>query len=215
VGFISAIAVLTLLSGCVLGRRTLTLPESKPVTVSAAKGTVYIAAITDDRHFENKPQQPSTPSIDGDVASLSAEQKDQMVGRQRNGYGHAMGDIALSQGDSVTRRVRSLVTQGLAQAGYSVSTDPSTPNKVSVSIKQFWSWSTPGFMAASFEVRIECAVSMHGATGDNTVTVMGYGINRGQVAKNENWLEAFDPAFQDFTKNFAARVQELGLRATR
>ena len=33
----------------------------------------------------------------------------------------------------------------------------------------------------------------------------GYGINHGQVAKDANWQEAFDPAFEDFITNFGAR----------
>jgi hypothetical protein len=35
------------------------------------------------------------------------------------------------------------------------------------------------------------------------------------MAKDGNWLEAFDPAFQDFTKNLATRLPELGLQAAR
>jgi hypothetical protein len=47
------------------------------------------------------------------------------------------------------------------------------------------------------------------------VTVTGYGKKLGGVATNANWLEAFDPAFQDFTKNLSARLPELGLKAAR
>lgn len=81
---VGAIGVLVTLGGCVLGRRTLTLPELPQAVVAAPKGVVYIGAISDDRHFENHPDDPSTPSIDGDVATLTPELKDRMVGRQRN-----------------------------------------------------------------------------------------------------------------------------------
>jgi hypothetical protein len=93
-----AIAALSSQAGCVTGRRTFELPIAAHEVPAANKGRVYIGAVTDDRQFENRPSEPSTPSIDGDVTKLSAAQKDQMIGRQRNGFGKAMGDIALAQG---------------------------------------------------------------------------------------------------------------------
>ena len=80
-------------SGCVTGRRSLSLPVSTHDAPSATRGQVYIATVTDNRHFENKPSDPSIPSIDGDVTKLSAAEKDRMIGRQRNTWGKAMGDI--------------------------------------------------------------------------------------------------------------------------
>ena len=177
---------------------------------AATKGHVYIAAITDDRQFENRPPEPSTPSIDGDVTKLSAEQKDQMIGRQRNGFGKAMGDIALPSGDSVTKRVRLLVEQGLARGGYRITTDPATSDKVAVSIRQFWAWSTPGAFVLTFEAKLSCAISVTNAAGTHMTVVNGYGINHGQIAKDGNWQEAYDPAFEEFMANFV--LQALAMR---
>jgi hypothetical protein len=121
-------------TGCVTGRRTFDLPVTAQDSAASTIGSVYIASITDDRQFQNKPSDPSTPSIDGDVRTLSAQQKDQMIGRQRNGFGKAMGDIAFPPGDSVTKRVRLLVEQGLSRSGYRVTSDPNAPNSISVSV---------------------------------------------------------------------------------
>jgi hypothetical protein len=71
-------------SGCVTGRRSLSLPVSTHDAPSATRGQVYIATVTDNRHFENKPSDPSIPSIDGDVTKLSAAEKDRMIGCQRS-----------------------------------------------------------------------------------------------------------------------------------
>jgi uncharacterized lipoprotein YajG len=199
-------------AGCVTGRRMLVIPTTKIDTPAAAvRGHVYISAVTDDRQFQNKPPDPSTPSIDGDVTKLSAQQKDMMVGRQRNGYGHAMGDIALAAGDTVTLRTRHLVEQGLRQQGYEVVSDPSAANSVAVSIAKFWGWSTPGFFALTFETQLECNVSVTNRSGAHTVAVKGYALNHGQFAKDENWLEAFEPAFQDFVTNLSNATGTLGL----
>lgn len=205
-------AEIMLQAGCVTGRRTLTLPPTELNTpASPLQGLAYIASVTDERQFQNKPPDPSTPSVDGDVAQLSPQQKDRVIGRQRNGYGHAMGDIALADGDSVTQRARLLIEQALSQQGYKVVSDASAPNSVKVSIDRFWGWMTPGFVALTFEAQIQCRVTVTNRSGVKTATIRGYALNHGQVAKNENWLEAFDPAFKDFIINFGNTVSGLGL----
>jgi len=98
---ILAVSILACLftSGCVVGRRTVSLNVPTAASVGAAtKGTVVIKSVADARKFENKPAAPSTPSIDGDVNEISAEQRKTFIGRQRNGFGHAMGDIVLPAG---------------------------------------------------------------------------------------------------------------------
>jgi hypothetical protein len=205
-------AVVVLQSACVTGRRSLSLPVPSHDIPAATRGNVYIDAVTDDREFQNKPSDPSVPSIDGDVSKLSPQEKDQMIGRQRNTFGKAMGDIALPAGDSVTRRMRLLVEQGLMRKGYEISADPGAAKTVTVSVKEFWAWSTPGFFALTFEAKLSCAISVADAAGVHTTTVKGYGLNHGQVAKDGNWQEAYDPAFEDFISNFGLQWENMGLR---
>ncbi len=196
-------------AGCVTGRRALSLPVSAHDVPSPTRGQVYIAAVTDNRHFENKPSDPSTPSIDGDVTKLSAAEKDRMIGRQRNTFGKAMGDIGLMENDSVTKRVRLLVEEGLHRKGYGVTDDPKASVAATVSIDDFWGWGTPGFWALTFEAKIQCTISVTNATGVQKAIVKGYGINHGQVAKDVNWQEAFDPAFEDFITNLGTQWDSL------
>jgi len=212
-------AAIVLQAGCVTGHRTLDLPPTAaPVGASAAatpavQGLVYLASVTDDRKFENKPDEPSTPSIDGDVTKMSAQDKDRMIGRQRNTFGHAMGDIMLPPGDSVTKRVRGLVEEGLRRDGYQVSSDPNAPNSVALSINEFWAWTTPGFWALTFEAKIQCTLTVNNGNGSaRTLSVKGYGKNSGQVAKDANWQDAYKPAFEDFISNLSQQVGQLGLR---
>jgi hypothetical protein len=199
-------------AGCVTGRRSLSLPVSTHDAPSATRGQVYIGTVTDNRHFENKPSDPSIPSIDGDVTKLSATEKDRMIGRQRNTWGKAMGDIGLKDNDSVTKRVRLLVEEGLRRKGYGVTDDPKTPVVAAVSVDEFWGWGTPGFWTLTFEAKIQCTISVTNASGVQNEIVKGYGINHGQVAKDGNWQEAFDPAFEDFITNFGAEWDKLAAR---
>jgi hypothetical protein len=61
-------AAIVLQAGCVTGHRTLDLPATPATSVPAAtRGYVYIASVTDDRKFENKPWDQSVPSVAGDV----------------------------------------------------------------------------------------------------------------------------------------------------
>ncbi|MGH8335261.1 MAG: YajG family lipoprotein [Gammaproteobacteria bacterium] len=205
---------LVALSGCVTGRRSFDLPVNSALAPVGNRGIVHIASVTDDRHFEIDPSDPSVPSVNGDAAKMSASQRDRMIGRQRNTFGKAMGDVSLPTDDSVTQKVRSLVEQGLIENGYRISEDPKTPQSIAVSIRNFWGWMTPGFFALTFEAKINCAITASGPGGVHTIIVNGYGINHGQFAKDVNWVEAFDPAFKDFVSKIAVQLQDLRLQGT-
>jgi uncharacterized lipoprotein YajG len=207
--FAIVVVGIALQTGCVTGQRSFPLAIPTQGNPPPTQGMVYIAAVTDDRAFQNKPSDPSTPSIDGDVTKLSAQKKDRMIGRQRNGFGKAMGDIALPLDESVTERTRLLVAQGLARKGYQVSTDANAANLVSVSVKEFWAWSTPGFWALTFEAKLSCEITVKNSSGLHTATVKGDGLNHGQVAKNANWKEAYDPAFEEFISDFDTQWDNL------
>ena len=206
-----ATATLLLQSGCVTGRRSFDLPVPTGDIPAATKGTVYIATVSDQRKFANKPSDPSTPSINGDVTTLSAAQKDRMIGRQRSGFGMAMGDIALPEGDSVTKRVRLLLEEGLKRRGCQISSEPVAPVSISVSVNEFWAWMTPGFFALTFEARLSCTVTVTKPDGSVTFVVKGYGKNHGQIAKDGNWQEAYDPAFEDFISNLTTELEKMEL----
>jgi hypothetical protein len=196
--------------GCVVGRRTVDLPVTATAMAPVSKGNVVINSATDVRHFENEPSDPATPSIDGDVNSLSAEQRATFIGRQRNGFGHAMGDITLPEGETVQARVRELIKQGFAHRGYAITTDASADNAVDVKIDQFWAWFTPGFAYIAFEARVYCTFTVRHGGKTESFTVQGYGSNHGQIASNANWQLAYTRAFDDFLAKFDQELEKAG-----
>lgn len=206
----SFIIVGMLASGCVVGRRTVGLEAPSLAQGAVSKGDATVTAIVDNRKFENKPSDPSTPSIDGDVATLTPETKALMIGRQRNGYGHAMGDIALPEGQSVPQQVRTLIESALKARGYNVTTNDSAPTKLSVSIDQFWAWFTPGMFSVTFEARVYCALTLTKDGKSTQLVVHGDGKNSGQVASDSNWKEAYDRAYKDFLDNLSAELGKAG-----
>jgi hypothetical protein len=175
------------------------------------KGEVILETIKDARHFQNKPPAPSTPSIDGDVSTLTPETKATFIGRQRNGYGKAMGDITLPAGDSVVQRMQALIEEGLKRRGYALTKGKGEAGAVSVVINEFWAWFTPGMWAVTFEARLDSAVTIKRAGASHTLNVKGHGTNNGQVASDANWQLAYKRAFDDFLVNFDREVEKAGL----
>ena len=197
------IAMVFALTGCVTGTRNLeNLEIPEYASDKNVSGEFYIGQISDQRQFEQKPQDPSTPSVKGKLNSLSKEQLSTLIGRQRNGFGAAMGDVALPEGLTVQDKVRDLLTVGLQSRGYDVVDNEHAANRISVDISKFWAWFSPGFASVSFEANVQCEVDVEQSSGRKTVEVKGYGINKGQVASNANWELAFQRAFQDFLENF-------------
>ena len=201
---------LILLTGCVVGRRTVDIPIQSIREHSGGKGEIFIGNIEDNRVFQNKPSDPSIPSIDGNVHSITPQQKEVMIGRQRNAWGRAMGDIALPVGDSVVTRTKRLLEEGFRSRGYRIASDSSAPNSASATIDEFWSWGSPGFWSISFEARVYCTIKLTKSDGSSTIVVEGYGINKGQIASDANWQLAYQRAFQDFLSKLDSKMDEAG-----
>jgi len=190
------IAVL-LLTGCATGTRNIELNLPEYSGDKSKSGAIYIDTLEDKRIFEQKPRNPSTPSVDGDLSTTTKDELASLIGRQRNGYGQALGDVALPSGVTVR--------------GYTVVDNADAPIKLAVDIEKFWAWFSPGLFTVSFESTLQCKLDFE-QTGETTsFTVSGYGINKGQVASDANWELAYQRGFQDFLDNLEAALDNAGL----
>lgn len=208
------VVLLALLSStaCVTGTRNLQnleIPEYS--SDKSAAGSVFIGPIADKRGFEQKPKDPSTPSVKGDLSGVNAETRATLIGRQRNGYGKAMGDVALPVGVTVQDKMHALLKTGLESRGYTVVDDANADTRVAVDINEFWAWFSPGFVSVSFESKLQSDLSFESAGGKKAISVSGYGLNKGQVASDANWELAFKRAFQNFLENLDKLLDESGL----
>ncbi|WP_051219002.1 YajG family lipoprotein [Oceanobacter kriegii] len=200
------------LTGCVTGTRTLENMEIPDLSMEKnASGEIYIASVTDSRVFEQKPRSPSTPSVDGNLSSTSKDQLATLIGRQRNGFGAAMGDVALPEGVTVQDKMKELVAKGLESRGYVVVDDENAENQISIDTSKFWAWFSPGFASVSFESELQCSIDFEHSGGEEKFDVTGYGINKGQIASNANWELAYKRAFEDFLKNLDEVLDDSGL----
>jgi hypothetical protein len=200
------------MSGCVVGRRTVALSvPTAPSVGQPTKGTIVLKTVVDNRKFENNPSEPSTPSIDGDVTKLSAEQRKAFIGRQRNGFGRAMGDIAMPAGQTVETQTYDLIKQALSRRGYAVVAQGDSKDSADVSIDEFWAWFTPGFATISFESRITCKLTVRHGDQVQNLTISGHGLNVGQIASDANWALAYARGFDDFLSKLDAELAKAGL----
>jgi hypothetical protein len=200
-------------TACVTGRREfdLSMPAARSVVV-ATKGPARVGAVQDARRFENDPDEPSTPSINGDVDAESPEQLAKMIGRQRNTYGMAWGDIALPEGQTVDAKVRGLVEEALRRHSYAVvaSGGADGADALDVRVDEFWAWFRPGFAYVTF--RADVRVTVTGTLGGKpcTLSVEGSGLNKGQSGSDANWQLAYMRAFDDFLVNFEEALTANG-----
>ncbi len=205
------VLVACVLGGCVTGTRNIAINVPDYADEKKASGNVYIGAVNDNRQFEQKPSAPSTPSVKGDLNTTSKDTLSTLIGRQRNGYGAAMGDVALIEGVTVPDRVRALIAESLESRGYTVVDDKNSPNKVTVDIAKFWAWFSPGMWAVSFESEVECGIEFDKNGTKKSFDVRGYGVNKGQVASDANWDLAYQRAFENFLENLDASLGKEGL----
>ncbi len=204
-----------MLTGCVTGRATMAL-ETPPAQGSSAGDNGRIAVVTsvlDQRRFEEKPAEPSTPSLKrGDKYQLDEQGRKQAIARMRNTYGMAMGDIVLDGNVTVEDLTRELIVNGLEQQGYRVVADaadaPPDALRVSALIREFWAWFTPGMFAASMEARVATTLTLAGEAGSREISVEGYGRNSVQMARPENWRLTYRRAFEDYLEKQQAALRQ-------
>lgn len=206
---LSLIVITLSLTACVTGTRNVALEIPSQTSSKSGAGSVQIVSITDSRIFEQKPSSPRTPSAKADVTSLSAAEKATFIGRQRNGYGGAIGEVALPEGGTIQDEVKKLIGAGLQNRGYVVSDN--SDNKLSVDVEEFWAWMVPGFISIGFESHVTTKLTLTNGSTTKTVSVQGTGNNEGQIASNANWALTYKRAFGDFLTNMDAALEELGL----
>ena len=209
------IGCLALLGGCATNRSYMKLDVAhSSATVSSATGkAVVIDSVEDARRFEESPGDPSVPSLKkGEEYKLDAEQRKRAVARKRNSWGKALGDILLDGGQTVETLAHDLVADGFSRHGYQViaanATPPADALHVNVKIDEFWAWFTPGMWTVDMEGKIHTLIR----TGSGVqLDIHAYGKNSGGSGREDNWREAYERAFRDYSAKFDEAFGHSGL----
>jgi len=199
-------------SGCATTRSEIKLASPTVAAASSAPTsgrTAVIRSVKDERVFAESPSDPSTASLGLEGASnASAEVKARAVGRKRNTYGKALGDLQLESGQTVESVVRDNTSVALKQAGYDVNANVadagSSPLVIDIHVKEFWAWLRPGFWAITLNSKIATDFDVSAATAP--LRVGGVAEEQTAMATDSVWMEVIDTALKDFRAQVASKL---------
>lgn len=161
---------------------------------------VVIRSVTDDRVFEEAPADPSTPSLGfGGADAATATLKSRAIGRKRNTFGKALGDVLLEDGKTVEDVVRDNLAAALHEAGYRVQEQAdagAAATVLDVRIKQFWAWFQPGFWAIELHTKIATDINLSGAATPISVSI--HAEDSRQMATENALIEIVEQALREY-----------------
>lgn len=211
--FIAA-ALLLGLSACATSRSVIgiDLPPDPP----KATGTpIKIAAVTDLRQFSVDPDNPSLPSL-GDAAEIiDPKITAQAMGRKRNSYGKALGDLMLPPGQTVTGVVEAATRQALEASGYRVvdsnSPDYARATTIAIKVDQFWAWGQPGFAALTlnFDAKVSLDGTVANANLSEPITI--HAETHPQMGTEDNWKEVIQIGIKKLIDAMKDRLKPAAL----
>lgn len=201
-GLLAALA-----TGCATHRSVVTA-EPQKVTENATGKAVVITRVTDLRTFEAAPSEPSTPSLmDGAITDKATTSR--AVGRKRGGFGKALGDVLLPEGQTVEDLVRETVSNSLREAGYRVVPEAGAPPDalgLEVGINEFWTWFSPGFWFVTLNFRSVLEVK-GSAVKDGSATVRSE-LDKGfQVVVESDWAKVLTMGRDLTSRNLKEKLQ--------
>lgn len=208
--FIVIAATALILTGCATSRGVLDL-KVPDLPNPASSQTVKIMDVADKRVFEIKPKKPSIPSLQNDEINDPKITR-RAIARKRNGFGAALGDILLPEGQTVEQLTRAALVNALRDSGYRVVAagkpgyDAATP--VSAEIQKFWSWMTPGFW--EIKLRYNAKIQLNGdwpLNGENRV-VEGDARYSGAIASSSEWREVINNGITDLIRNLKSILKK-------
>lgn len=184
----------SILAGCAVGRTIVDV--SAPQSTNPATGKyVRIDSTQDQRTFTVSPPSADMASLDP-AEDSSVASKARAIGRKRNGYGKALGDVVLPEGKTVSGLVESALATGFQQAGY-VVVNQGDPNfdsaaPVTAQIVDFWAWFQPGFWSVTTNQKSEVKLSgdIGALHGDHTVKTRV--SESKQVVTSGDWREIIE-----------------------
>ncbi|MDH4100665.1 MAG: flagellar biosynthesis protein [Nitrospirota bacterium] len=198
--------------GCATSRSEIKIGSpamTAPASSSSSAQVVVIRTVKDERTFEEAPRDPSIPSLGFEGATQALpEIKARAIGRKRNTYGKALGDIILESDQTVEGVIRESLWTTFQQAGYQVKKDisdaGSSPLIVDVKIRQFWAWFKPGFWAITLNTHITTDLILSGDTLPVVVSV--HAQEKGQMATDSSWIEIVEKALKEYRDQAVGKI---------
>ncbi|MCG8429879.1 MAG: hypothetical protein MJA29_01725 [Candidatus Omnitrophica bacterium] len=213
-GLMLSVAVLITVSGCAAGRSTLNIEVPTNTRVPGVDKQVFIRSIADMRDFQDKPASPEIPSLGGGIARADEQTRLRAIGRKRNAYGRAMGDILLPEDKDVSSQVYAMLRNALFSLGYDV-TDSSVDARedavsMDVIIDKYWGWFTPGFWVVSVSAEMATALTVNLPEREEVAfTIEAADVNRCSAATSANWKKTFNRATTQYIAEAKKKLAEI------
>lgn len=201
------------LTGCATSRDILKMDTSDMKAIEGTPNgkTVYINTVTDNRVFEAKPKEPSTPSLDLSESDNS-DIRSRAIARKRNGFGKALGDILLEPNVTIPNLITLSLEKSLRERGYSVISKKEEIDSetyiVDVKVNKFWSWMNPGAFAITISTEISTDLTMK----NQNVTVLDdkniyvKESDNFQTGMQENWIAVIKKAVHSFSSEVSKNI---------
>jgi len=182
---------------------TATATEVTPSKAVTKAIPVFIASIEDNRVFELKPGDPSTPSLkDGQIDNRQLTSR--AIARKRNSWGKALGDVMLPEDRSVMQVIEENLTKTLEENGYRVVEEPGEGvAEIAVNIEKFWAWFTPGFWALKIEFQSELKIESTLPALQSDTVIKGYAHQKHQAATGGAWVQTMQVGMDDLRSNLS------------
>lgn len=204
-------SLLILLSGC--GRTSSSVLPTMESSPNPQQGpTVRIETVQDLRHFEIKPPRADIPSLqEGDVHDVNLTAR--ALGRKRAGFGLALGNVFLPEGQTVASLVKEATIQGFREAGYRVLTEQDPGYRqalpITAKINQFWGWGhlKKGANAISYRAEIQVDGGLPPLRERDPVWGDAEIATGLEAPEESDWRDLGGKALTDYTHNLRDRLR--------
>ena len=166
--------------------------------------------VTDRRTFQLNPPDPSSPSLKyGEIDNPAITSR--AIARKRSGYGMAMGDILLPEGQTVEQLATTALTRGLREAGFRVLLREQEGYEQAIpleaDIRQFWAWFSPGLFAAHLEFDARIQVTGPVEPFVRSEEYRGYVRLATEAATTSAWLNTVNRGLESLDHRRHARAE--------
>jgi hypothetical protein len=208
-GFAVCLLVFALLAGgCATTRGEVNLRVLPPANPTSGP-SVKIAQVNDRRVFYVNPPDPSIPSLmDDEINNTGITRR--AIARKRGGFGKALGDILLPEGQTVPQLVADALTRAFRESGYRVlqpeDNGYAEASAITADIDQFWSWFTPGFWVITLDFRADVRIQAEVGPFQNGGSVQGSARESGMAATSDTWRSVVDKGIEDLIRNLRGKL---------
>lgn len=197
----TGLLIVAVLTGCAASRGVVA-PQMSAGANPQSGVAVRIVTVEDKRSFQVEPNDPSIPSLmDNNTGEKNF--KSRAIGRKRNSFGKALGDVVLPEGQSVSGLTEKTIARTLRDAGYRVVTSTDTDYEqaipVTAQIDKLWAWFRPGFWAIAIESNYDITVDGNVPGLQTAPRLTGETRTTMQMATASDWTKVVEVSLANFS----------------